>query len=175
MAAKTDKIDARILASLSFRDLVPAVWIPGETVRANRERARFRIFLVNKRTALKNRIHSSMIEFGRPCPVSDLFGKTGRQLLGQLDLSEPWGDHIRVCLELIGHYDQLISDMERELRSEVLVHPNMDLLVTVRAATLELTGTPLDRFWDDKPDHCAVTTLRPGTSWKVQVTWSPQA
>lgn len=131
VAAKTDKIDARILASLSFRDLVPAVWIPGETVRANRERARFRIFLVNKRTALKNRIHSSMIEFGRPCPVSDLFGKTGRQLLGQLDLSEPWGDHIRVCLELIGHYDQLISDMERELRSEVLVHPNMDLLVTV--------------------------------------------
>lgn len=131
VAAKTDKIDARILASLSFRDLVPAIWIPGQEVRSNRERARFRIFLVNKRTALKNRIHSSMIEFGRPCPVSDLFGKTGRQILNELDLDEPWSDHIRLSLELIDHYDQLIADMERDLRRQVLQHPNMDLLVTV--------------------------------------------
>ena len=131
VAAKTDKIDAGILARLSFRDLVPEVWIPDETVRSNRERARFRIFLVNKRTSLKNRIHSSMIEFGRPCPVSDLFGKKGRQLLNELDLDEPWTDHIRMSLELIDHYDQLIAGMERELRREVLEHPNMDLLVTV--------------------------------------------
>lgn len=58
------------------------------------------------------------------------------------------------------------------------IHPHGDVVVvshsaTVRAATLDLTGTPLDRFWDDKPAHCAVTTLRPGTSWKLQVTWSP--
>jgi transposase len=131
VAAKTDKIDARILAWLSYRDLVPAIWIPGVEVRSNRERARFRIFLVNKRTSLKNRIHSSMIEFGRPCPVSDLFAKTGRQILNQLDLDQPWSDHIRTSLELIDHYDQLIADMERDLRGQVLEHPNMDLLVTV--------------------------------------------
>lgn len=131
VAAKTDKIDARVLADLSLRDLVPAVWIPGQAVRSNRERARFRIFLVHQRTALKNRIHSALIEFGRPCPVSDLFGKTGRQLLNQLELDEPWGDHIGVCLGLIDHYDRLIAEIERDLRRQVLEHPYLPLLVTV--------------------------------------------
>ena len=29
LACKTDKIDARVLAALSARDLVPAIWLPG--------------------------------------------------------------------------------------------------------------------------------------------------
>jgi hypothetical protein len=28
LACKTDKVDARVLAELSFRDLVPAIWLP---------------------------------------------------------------------------------------------------------------------------------------------------
>ena len=38
LAAKTDRIDAPVLAELSRRDLVPAVWIPPAGVRADRER-----------------------------------------------------------------------------------------------------------------------------------------
>jgi transposase len=29
LACKTDKIDARVLAELSWRELVPAIWLPG--------------------------------------------------------------------------------------------------------------------------------------------------
>jgi transposase len=29
LACKTDKVDARVLAELSWRDLVPAIWLPG--------------------------------------------------------------------------------------------------------------------------------------------------
>ena len=32
LACKTDKIDARVLAELSFRDLVPAIWLPDPLV-----------------------------------------------------------------------------------------------------------------------------------------------
>jgi transposase len=42
LAAKTDKIDARVLAELTRRALVPEVWLPTPEVRAERERARFR-------------------------------------------------------------------------------------------------------------------------------------
>lgn len=42
LACKTDRIDALVLAELSRRDLVPAIWLPTPTVRAERERARFR-------------------------------------------------------------------------------------------------------------------------------------
>ena len=39
LACKTDKIDAWVLAELSRRDLVPAIWLPDPAVRGERERA----------------------------------------------------------------------------------------------------------------------------------------
>jgi transposase len=72
LACKTDRIDARVLAVLSERDLVPAIWLPDPSIRRERELARFRLHLVRHRTTLKNRIHATLITFGHPCPVSDL-------------------------------------------------------------------------------------------------------
>jgi transposase len=46
LACKTDKIDARVLAQLLCRDLVPAIWLPDPSVRRERELARFRLHLV---------------------------------------------------------------------------------------------------------------------------------
>jgi transposase len=69
LACKTDRIDAWVLAELSRRDLVPAIWLPSFGVRQERERARWRLYLVRKRTALKNRVHAQLLAFGHPCPV----------------------------------------------------------------------------------------------------------
>jgi broad specificity phosphatase PhoE len=43
----------------------------------------------------------------------------------------------------------------------------------IRAAILGLTGTPLSEFWDDRPAHGSVTTLRPGAAWTVDTVWAP--
>src|SRR5215207_584778 len=72
LACKTDRIDAWVLAELGRRQLVPAIWLPDPRVRAERERARWRLHLVRHRVALKNRVHSTLMAFGTPCPVSDL-------------------------------------------------------------------------------------------------------
>ena len=53
LACKTDKIDARVLAVLSQRDLVPEIWLPDPRVRREREQARFRMHLVKHRSMLK--------------------------------------------------------------------------------------------------------------------------
>src|ERR1700758_2670635 len=45
LACKTDKVDARVLAELSFRDLVPAIWLPTPELRQERERSRWRLHL----------------------------------------------------------------------------------------------------------------------------------
>ena len=66
MACKTDKIDSRVLALLSQRDLVPAIWLPDPRMREERELARFRLHLVKHKSALKNRVHSTLINFGKP-------------------------------------------------------------------------------------------------------------
>ncbi len=91
LACQTDRIDARVLAVLSRRDLVPAIWLPDPSVRRERELARFRLHLVRHRTTLKNRIHATLITFGQPCPVSDLFGLAGRELLDRLELPDRGG------------------------------------------------------------------------------------
>jgi transposase len=53
LACKTDKIDARVLAELSWRDLVPAIWLPDPSIRRERELARYRLHLVRHRTTLR--------------------------------------------------------------------------------------------------------------------------
>ena len=68
LACKTDKIDARVLAELSWRDLVPAIWLPDPSIRRERELARYRLHLVRHRTTLKNRIHATLMTFGHPVP-----------------------------------------------------------------------------------------------------------
>jgi transposase len=131
LACKTDRIDAWVLAELCRRELVPAIWLPDPQVRGARERARFRLHLVKHRTALKNRIHQTLISFGAPCPVSDLFGARGRQLLERLQLPEPWSQTLTASLRLIDELEREISATERELRRLGADHPYIPLLITV--------------------------------------------
>jgi transposase len=117
LACKTDRIDAWVLAELCRRDLVPAIWLPDPLVRAERERARWRLHLVRHRSSLKQRGHAVLLTHGKPCPVSDLFGLRGRQLLARLGLPEPWQGTLEASLRLIDELDREISDCERELRT----------------------------------------------------------
>jgi transposase len=131
LACKTDRIDAWVLAELSRRDLVPAIWLPDPAVRADRERARFRLHVVKHRTALKNRIHASLMTFGHPCPVSDLFGIGGRQLLERLQFPEPWRGDIEASLRLIDELGEEIAGIEKSLRAAGADHPYVPLLMSV--------------------------------------------
>lgn len=130
LAAKTDRIDARVLAELSRRDLIPAVWLPPPGVRAMRELARFRLHLVKHRTGLKNRIHSTLISYGLHVPVSDLFGLAGRQLLAHLPLPDTWQRTVTATLEVIDHLDEQVSRCDLTLREAAGSHPDVALLQT---------------------------------------------
>jgi transposase len=131
LACKTDRIDAWVLAELARRDLVPAVWLPDPAVRGERERARFRLHLVRKRTALKNRVHGTLIAHGHPCPVSDLFGQKGRVLLERLEIPEPWQGTLQASLRLIDELEREIAGSERELRRLGAGHRYVPLLTTI--------------------------------------------
>ncbi|MFY9580876.1 MAG: IS110 family transposase [Gaiellaceae bacterium] len=131
LACKTDRIDAWVLAELARRDLVPAIWLPDPAVRAERERARFRLHLVRHRTSLKQRVHAVLLAHGKPCPLSDLFGVAGRDLLDRLELPEPWTGTVAASLQLIDELDQQIDVCERELLQLGAEHRYVPLLLTV--------------------------------------------
>ena len=130
LACKTDKIDARVLAELSLRDLVPAIWLPTPELRRERERSRWRLHLVKHRTTLKNRVHSTLIAFGHQVPMADLFGIGGRRLLGGLDIPQPWRGHVDASLELIDDLELRIGAIEGELQRLGADHRYVPMLIT---------------------------------------------
>ena len=156
LTCKTDRIDARVLAELSWRDLIPAIWMPPPAVCGERELARFRMHLVKHRTALKNRIHATLLTHGVPRPMSDLFGTKGRQLLARLGVPEPWSTNIVAALEVIDHLDGQIDDCEQALRDGGADHPYVPLLITapgigwVLAYTIAAEVGDIDRFTSPK-------------------------
>jgi transposase len=131
LACKTDRIDAWVLAELCRRDLVPAIWLPDFAQRQERERARWRLHLVKHRSQLKHRVHSALMCFGHACPVADLFGARGRELLERLDFPDPWRSDVVAALALIDDLDRQIHDIERELRQLGAEHRYVSLLQTV--------------------------------------------
>ncbi len=152
LACKTDRIDAWVLAELARRDLVPAIWLPDPLVRAERERARWRLHLVRHRSSLKQRVHAVLLTHGKPCPVSDLFGVHGRQLLARLALPEPWQGTLEASLRLIDELDREIESCEGELRRLGADHRYVPLLCTVPgigwvlAYTIAAEVGDIDRF-----------------------------
>src|SRR6478609_4140089 len=64
LACKTDRVDARVLADLVRRDLVPTVWVPPLDDRAIRERLRRRSHLVRLRTSATNRTFGLLTQWG---------------------------------------------------------------------------------------------------------------
>jgi transposase len=131
LACKTDRIDAWVLAELSRRELVPAIWLPGFAQRAERERARWRLFLVRKRSSLKHRVHAQLLAFGHTCPVSDLFGRRGRELLAGLGFPEPWRSGVLAAVAMIDDLDRQITGIDHELRALGADHAYVPLLITV--------------------------------------------
>jgi transposase len=148
LACKTDRIDAAVLAELSRRDLIPEIWLPTPEVRAERERARWRLHLVRHRIALKNRVHATLLAFGASRPMSDLFGVGGRELLAALELPDPWAGTTAAALELIDHLDDQIHGCERELRHLGADHPYVPLLMTVPGIAWVLAYTIASEIGD---------------------------
>jgi transposase len=62
LACKTDRVDARVLAELCRRDVVPALWMPSLEERAPRER--LRLHLLRLLSSAKNRIFGLLTQWG---------------------------------------------------------------------------------------------------------------
>src|SRR3990170_6509679 len=152
LACKTDKIDSLVLAVLSQRDLVPAIWLPDPHIREERELARFRLHLVKHRSMLKHRVHSTLINFGKPCPVTDLFGVEGRRLLQRLRVPEPWRGNITASVELIDDLERQIAEINRRLKEGHADHRYIPLLMSapgigwVLAFTIAAEIGEIERF-----------------------------
>ena len=179
LACKTDKIDSLVLATLSQRDLVPAIWLPDPRVSEERELARFRLHLIKHRSMLKHRIHSTLINFGRPCPVTDLFGVEGRRLLERLQVPEPWRGNVTASVMLIDDLEDQIGEINRRLREGHADHPYIPLLMSapgigwVLAFTIAAEIGEISRFESPPSSPATPGFVRGSTSRETQTAAGP--
>jgi transposase len=121
LACKTDKVDARVLAELCRRDLVPELWIPSLDDRALRERLRRRMHLVRMRASAMNRIFGLLTQRGMPAV---------------------WRRSIAEALAVIDLLDGRIAPLEAELGPLARADPRVLLLTTIPGVG-ELLGLTL--------------------------------
>jgi transposase len=122
---KTDKIDARMLASLLRVGLIPEVYVPTESVRAQKMLWRERIWLVRMHVRLKNRIHRLLNHYHVEVPeFSDLFGAAGRRFLEELKLPEPGNRILNAQLKLLQSYRLQIEEVQCWAIKASQGHPN---------------------------------------------------
>src|SRR5665811_2089007 len=76
----------------------------------------------------KNRISATLIAFGHPRPMADLFGVAGRKLLDSLALPEPWQSNVLASLVVLDDLTARIDALELELKQLGAHHPAMRLL-----------------------------------------------
>jgi hypothetical protein len=115
LACKTDKVDARVLAELCRRDLVPELWVPSLEDRELRERLRRRMHLVRMRASAMNRIFGLLTQWGLRLSLKRLRAPDAMQLLDQRGVPEVWRRSIAEALAVIDLLDERITPIDQEL------------------------------------------------------------
>jgi transposase len=157
--AKTDKLDARTLASLLWRGELEAVWTPDDRVRVLRRRLHRREQLVRARTRAKNEVHGVLMRTlqGKP-PCSDMFGVKGRRWLDHLQqrLAVEEAETLQSAVRQIDFLDREIEQVERMVAKQMLSWPETRRLLTVpgvnviAAATFLAAVGDITRFRDSR-------------------------
>ena len=115
---KNDRVDSGTLGHLLRCDLLPEAWKADPQTQARRQQVRLRATLVRQRTRLKNQVHAVLHQHGLRSPVTDLFGRRGRQWLGQVKLSASGRETVETCLRMIDHYGAEIQKQNLQLREK---------------------------------------------------------
>jgi transposase len=131
LACKTDKVDARVLAELCRRDLVPALWIPSLEVRALRERLRRRMHLVRLRASAMNRIFGLLTQWGLRLSLERLRAPDAMELLAARGVEETWRRSIAEALAVIDLLDERIAPLRAELAPFAAADRRVLLLRTI--------------------------------------------
>jgi transposase len=131
LACKTDRVDARVLADLVRRDLVPTVWVPPLDDRAIRERLRRRSHLVRLRTSATNRTFGLLTQWGLRRNLTALRKPSALDELAEHGVPDVWLHSITTLLAVIDDLDRQLAPLERELRPLARSDERAKLLMTI--------------------------------------------
>lgn len=126
--AKTDKLDAALLAKLLRAELIPESYVPPESYQRLRDLTRARARLSRHATATKNEMHALLRRRNIAAPFVTLFGPRGRRWLESLDLGPVDGILRDELLARLDHFDGALSMHDRMLDELAVSFPETESL-----------------------------------------------
>src|SRR4051812_21950179 len=140
--AKTDRLDAQTLAKLLMSGLLDPVWTPDERTRVLRRLTNRRERIVRARTRAKNEAHGVLSRnLCERAPVTDTFGKAGREWLAGLELPVDERLTLDGCLRQVDFLDTEIAALDREIAKRALAWPQVLRLMTVPGVNVQTAAT----------------------------------
>src|SRR5439155_25784428 len=115
-SAKTDRLDARWLARLLAKEMLPESWIPPEQIQELRDRTRLRKALAEDRRRWGQRLHAYLLHEGWPCSRSNLLRPPGLRWAAALQLSEHARLQVDSLLAVMAALETQLETVEGELR-----------------------------------------------------------
>lgn len=132
---KTDKIDATVLADLLRVNMIPECYVAPREVRDLRTLLRQRIFFVQTRTKVKNRIVTIVDRYPEEVQkwkaVTDQFGKKGRKQIDELCFSPMDRALIEREMSFIDMINLYIKEIEEVIGENFKESKNAQLLKTI--------------------------------------------
>jgi transposase len=132
---KTDKIDATVLADLLRVNMIPECYVAPREVRDLRTLLRQRIFFVQTRTKVKNRIVTIVDRYPEEVQkwkaVTDQFGKKGRKQIEELCFSPMDRALIEREMSFIDMINLYIKEIEDVIEENFKESKNAQLLKTI--------------------------------------------
>jgi transposase len=202
LACKTDKVDARVLAQLARRDLVPELWVASLSDRELRERLRRRSHLVRLKTSARNRMFGLLTQWGLRGSLKTLRQPDSLALLAEHGIPAVWVESVRVLLGVVDDLERQLAGIDSELGPIARTDPRVQLLVTIPAIgellalTIAAEIGEIDRFcsarkligyaglaptikqsgqssWTGRISKAGSTTLRWAAIEAAQSAWRP--
>lgn len=130
--AKTDRLDARWLALLLAKEMLPQAWLPPEEIQRLRDQTRLRQALVEDRTRWAQRLHALLTHEGWPVARARLLTIQGRRWAAALPLSAAAHAQVEMMLRLLAALDSEIETLESELRRFARTDPRTRALLELR-------------------------------------------
>ena len=154
--AKTDKLDARVLAKLLRLGEVPLSYVPPHAYQALRDLTRARARLTEASTTAKCQLHVLLRGRNIHSPFRNVFCQRGRRWLAGLELGVVGGIQRDELLLRLEHYEAQLGRMNAHLAEMATAFPQVDALtdlygIGVYSALLIVAEIgEVDRFRNDR-------------------------
>ncbi len=144
---KTDKVDAAVLAHLLRLGYLPEVWQPDQVTRELREWTARRSRIIGQRTALINRLRSTLAQRLLHCPC-EMTSSSARDWIAAQTLDEETRWLLDSDLRLMGSLQVELDAMDKLMAKRGYVDPRVKLLMTLPGVSRDTAQSLLAAIGD---------------------------